>query len=275
MKSKIFLVVTLLAAGFLCFGTEPNNDPNSTFNATEARMLALEKRLAALEQRVNRLELRRTAPPLPADEIPKVEGEQKKNRQTDPTSPTDETKDALRVQRLSKQIQEMKDDIELADKRIEMLPPIPLRYLGAHISGTTITTQTRTNENTSTSQTTTPGAPQTTTIGTSETFTRICELNIFVPEKHCDYRLHQDEVPEILEVLKTAKEAYRLLSEEEANYRRILQLGEKNSDLGINVMDAKKDLIECQGRKKIADLIKACIRSIIQDNRDLFNIVPW
>jgi hypothetical protein len=261
MKSKIFLVVILLAAGFLCFGTEPNNEPNSTFNATETRMLALEKRLDALEQRVNRLELRRTAPTLPADEIPKAEGEQKKNRQTDPTSPTDETKDALRVQRLSKQIQEMKDDIELADKRIEVLPPIPLRYLGAHIAGTTTTTtQTRTNENTS---------------GTSETITRIYELHIYVPEKHCDYRLHQDEVPEIVEVLKTAKEAYRLLSEEEANYRRILQLGEKNADLGIDVMEAKKDLIECQGRKKVADLIKACIRSIIQDNRDLFNIVPW
>ena len=271
MKSKIFLVVILLAAGFLCFGTEPNN----TFNTMEARTLALEKRLDALEQRVIRLELRRTAPPLPADETPKVEGEQKRSRQTDPTSPADETKDALRVQRLSKQIQEAKDAIELADKRIEVLPPIPLRYLGAHIAGTAITTQTRTNETTSTSQTTTPGASQTTTIGESETFTRICELHLFVPEKHCDYRLHQDEVPEIIEALKTAKEAYQLLSEEEANYKKILQLGEKYSDLGVNVMDAKKDLIECQGRKRIADLIKTCLRSIIQDNRDLFNIVPW
>ncbi|MCJ7778699.1 MAG: hypothetical protein MUP16_10335 [Sedimentisphaerales bacterium] len=216
----------MLAAGFLCFGTEPNN----TFNTVEARTLALEKRLDALEQRVNRLELRRTAPTLPAEETPKVEGEQKKNRQTDPTSPADETKDALRVQRLSKQIQGAKDAIEIADKHIENLPPIPILF-------------------------------------------RIdCDPRKTWGEMH--YRLRQDEVSEIVKALETAKEKSKLLGEEENNYKKIVQLGEKYSDLGIDVMEAKKDLIECQGKKEQAEQDKECLRAVIRANRDLFNILP-
>jgi cell division septum initiation protein DivIVA len=230
MKNKIFLVVILLAAGFLCFGTEPNNEPNSIFNPVEAQMLALEKRLDALEQRVNRLELRRTPPTLPANETPKVEGEQKRSRQTDPTSPADVNRDALRVERLRKQIQDATNAIELADTRIENLPPIPILF-------------------------------------------RIdCDPRMGWGKIH--YRLHPDEVSEITKALEIAKEKYQLLSDQESNLKKILQLGEKYSDLGVDIMDTKKTLIECQGRKEKAEQDKECLRAVILANPDRFNIMP-
>jgi hypothetical protein len=195
----------------------------------------------------------------------------------EPNSSEGVNKDATRIERLSKQIWDTNNDIELNERRIESLPPIPLRYLCAHAYGTSgkaTTIRTRTVEDTSTSQRTTPGSSETTTHRESATITQIYEEHIYIQGKHCDYRLHRDEVPDIQEALKTSKKAWQLLADQEDNYRKIIRFAERNSDLGINVMDMKKELIECQGRKKIAELVKECLRAVILNNRDMFNITP-
>jgi len=88
------------------------------------------------------------------------------------------------------------------------------------------------------------------------------------------YRLRPADVPEILRTLDTAKDNARLLNQQENNYKKILQIVEKNPDLKIDPIEAKRELIVCQGNGKKADQDLNRIQELIQFNRELFNIVP-
>jgi hypothetical protein len=203
--AKIFFVVILLAAGPLCFGTEPNDSPDINCISLMERIAALEQRLSALEDRISQIETRRPTP------VPK-------NPNIAPGSPVDPNKDALRIERLNKQIQDAKNAIELDEGRIQSLPP---QYFSGGL-----------------------------------------------------YKLRQKDVPELMRSLDTAKENCKLLSNQERNYNKILQLVKKNPDLGLDAIEAEQKLIECQGRNKKADQNLERIRALIEYNRELFNIVP-
>ncbi len=132
------------------------------------------------------------------------------NSTTTPNLPADENKNALRVERLSKKIQEMNDTIELDNKRIKTLPLI------------------------------------------------CCPFTKYCPPPG----LRRDE--ELDKALQTATKKWTLLAEQERNYKNIINLAEKNHDLGVNVMDMKKKLIECQGREEEVKSVEDCLREKIQ-----------
>jgi len=144
-----------------------------------------------LEQRIRRLESQRIEPNLPEDE----------------------NKDALRVERMSKKIQEMEDAIELDETHINVLPSI------------------------------------------------CCPLTKNCPPPG----LRRDE--ELQKALEIATKKWQFLADQERNYMKMIQYAEKYTDLGIDVMDMKKNLIECQGRKKIVELVKECLREKIEQSK--------
>jgi len=92
---------------------------------------------------------------------------------------------------------------------------------------------------------------------------RIESLPFYCCPSHCPPRYLCGGVRQDLE---TAKKEWQLLSDQEKNYKLLLQLAEKYSDLGIDVMDVKKKLIECQGRMKEVDLEKKCLREFTRTN---------
>jgi hypothetical protein len=67
--------------------------------------------------------------------------------------------------------------------------------------------------------------------------------------------------------LKVINEKRRLLFDQERNYLKIIQLAERNPDLGIDVLAVKKELIKCQGDQKKAELEKQHLRKIIQGHK--------
>jgi TPR repeat protein len=126
------------------------------------------------------------------------------NSTTQPNLPTDANKDASRVERLSKNIQEMKNTIELNKKRIGTLPSV---------------------------------------FCTEHNWPRADELD---------------------KALQTATKKYQLLADQEKNYKNIINLAERYHDLGVNVMDMKKKLIEYQGQKEEVESVEQCLRDRIQ-----------
>jgi hypothetical protein len=72
---------------------------------------------------------------------------------------------------------------------------------------------------------------------------------------------------ELQDRLKAAQRKFRLLADEELSHLKIVQLAEKYPDLGVDVMEAKKDLIECQGDKKKTDLEMWYLRRIIENRK--------
>ena len=73
---------------------------------------------------------------------------------------------------------------------------------------------------------------------------------------------------ELTENLDTATKKWTLLAEQERNYKQIVHLAEKNHDLGIDVMDMKKKLIECQGREEELKSVEDCLREKMQRDID-------
>lgn len=142
----------------------------------------------------------------------------KENSDKDFNSSKDEAKDALRAERLRNKIQKMQDAIELAETRIDNLPPITYAYV--------------------------PPVPS---------------------ESYRGHRLHRDEVPIVQKDINTARTKYKLLSEQELNYENMLHLAEKNSDLGIDVMDLKEKITKWQRRmeevQRTIDYLKALINA--------------
>ena len=67
--------------------------------------------------------------------------------------------------------------------------------------------------------------------------------------------------------LKVIDEKRRLLFDQERNYLKIIQLAERNPDLGIDVLAVKKELIKCQGDQKKAELEKRRLREIIRGSK--------
>jgi len=195
MKNKAPLIVALFAVGFLCFGTEPNDVSSSGHRSIEARLLVLEQRVDTLEQQVGRLQARRPGPSLSA--------------------PSDPNKDDLRIERLSKQIQESKENIVLTEKKIVELPP---KWISQ------------------------------------------------VP-----FKFSKESIPEVIRILEVAKENRNLLNDQVRSYNKIVQLAERNPDLGVDVMEMKKNLIRCQGRQRSADDNLDRVRELIQYNRELWS----
>jgi len=72
--------------------------------------------------------------------------------------------------------------------------------------------------------------------------------------------------PAVVECLEMAKKEWQFLADQEKNYKQILQLAEKYSDLEVNVMDIKKKLIECQERIKEVEWRKQHLREITNTN---------
>jgi hypothetical protein len=199
---KILFAIALLTIGFLCFSDEPNDSLNSDYSPIEARIMALEDHLVALEDRIVSLELYRFVSSLD-------------DSNDTPLSPADPNKNALRIKRMLKQIQEIKAEIVLNEGRIIVFPP---QYV-------------------------------------MEGFRR-CTAD------------------ELNRILKAAKENRDSLLANEARYKKILQIVERNPDLGLNVTDARRQLIDCQDRKKQADDNLDRVRELILRHRKLFNIVP-
>jgi len=102
---QILLIVILLAAGFPCFGVEPNNAINSDSNSIEARLVILESRISELESRIAQLESRRPGP------VPQG-----------PNAVADPARDALRIERAKKQIQDADNAISLTERQLQNIP---------------------------------------------------------------------------------------------------------------------------------------------------------
>jgi chromosome segregation ATPase len=140
----------------------------------------------------------------------------------------DDHRDSLRVERLQKKIKEMNQAIELDEKRIEHLPPIPRRFLELrHSEG-------------------------------RRTY-------------YGYYRLRQGEFDEIRKALDTVNEHLKLLADEENNYNQILHYAVRNANLGIDDMEIRKKLIECQGRKEEAGSVRERLQDVINANRGIIN----
>jgi DNA repair exonuclease SbcCD ATPase subunit len=181
-------ILVILGVFFIPFLPAEQKDPNiagPVFSAIELRISIIEERLDAFEQRLDQLENPR--------------------RRSVSNIPAESDKDALRIERLNKQIQEARDAIELIEKQIEALPsPIKL---------------------------------------------------------------------ELEDNLKIATEKWQLLAEQELNFLKIIRLAEKCPALGIDVITAKKDLIECQGLKRETGLKRDQLWEQIQ-NKKIINTVP-
>lgn len=151
---------------------------------------------------------------------------------------TDDSKDTLRVKRAIKKIDDMNDAIELVEHRINNLPPIwlPDRHSDYDFAFW---------------------------------ITNILKLKL-MHLSHAD----QDYPRRMKETLDTVHELIKLLYEVENNYRYILQYGQKQSDLGVDVKNAKKKLIEYEGKIDVAKSLLEFLRLDVRENRDRFNIMP-
>jgi uncharacterized coiled-coil protein SlyX len=81
------------------------------------------------------------------------------------------------------------------------------------------------------------------------------------------YRLRRGEFDEIRRALDTVNTHLNLLTNEEKNYNSILRYAVRNDDLGIDVMEMKKKLIECRGRKYEVESIQERLQDVINANR--------
>lgn len=102
---KILPVIVLLAVNFTCLGDEPNNAINSDNNSIDARLISLESRISELEDRIAQLESRRPRPAL-----------------QDPNAAADPVRDALRIERAKKQIQDANNAISLTERQLKSIP---------------------------------------------------------------------------------------------------------------------------------------------------------
>jgi len=205
MKRLILLVGFLFVISILPLLAEQSDISEPNYPAIEIRLLALEERLDAIEQRINQLE----KPP---------------RQRPISTLPTDPNKDALRIERLNKLIQEARDAIELIKTQIENLPFENENLPFENLTG---------------------------------------EYRLRAIER--EWRSISDQ--ELKDRLEATQNKFRLLADEELKYLKIVQWAERNPDLGVDVMDVKKDLIECQGDKKKTNLEIWYLQRIIEDRK--------
>jgi hypothetical protein len=68
--------------------------------------------------------------------------------------------------------------------------------------------------------------------------------------------------------LEALNERWKLLSSQEINYLKIIRIAERNPDLGVDVTNEKKGLIECQGNKERIELEKQHLQETIEDSKE-------
>lgn len=197
-----------------------------------ARINELERQLTEQTRQINDANFNLQTPP------EENAGFNRDPRSLKPARQTDETKDAVRVERLTKKINDANDAIELDEYRIKNLPPIWLPDRRSNI----------------------------------DFYSQIMEILHLKPmrlsHRDPDYALRMKES------LDTVLEYNKLLSDQISNYKEILQYGEKYQDLGVDIKDIKKKLIECDGKKDVADSLLKFLRLDVRENRDRFNIMP-
>lgn len=67
--------------------------------------------------------------------------------------------------------------------------------------------------------------------------------------------------------LEAINKRWKLLSNQEIGYLKIIRLAERNPDLGVDVTNEKKELIECQGIKKRIELEKQRLQEMIEGSK--------
>jgi hypothetical protein len=142
--------------------------------------------------------------------------------------PADPDKDKLRKDRLNKQIQEARDAIEIAEAEIDSLPGVP-------------------------SLVDVPIRYWLSWLDDPHNRRRVQKM---LEDRDCD------DFEDMLEIVKRKR---KLLSGEEDNYLRIARYAEKNPDLGIDVVNAKRDVARCQNSKKETDLLMERVQQLVWD----------
>jgi hypothetical protein len=197
-----------------------------------ARINELERQLTEQTKQNNEADFNLQTPP------EENAGFNRDPRSLKPARQTNETKDAARVERLSKKINDSNEAIELCEHRIKNLPPIWLPDRRSDYNF-------------------------------AYWITEILHLKlVHLSHSAPDYAIRMKET------LDTVHELTKLLYSVDKNYNEILRYGEKYSDLGIDVIDIKKNLIDNQGKIDMANALLDFLRQDVKENRARFNIVP-
>jgi hypothetical protein len=149
-------------------------------------------------------------------------------RRPAPELPADPDKDGLRKDRLNKQIQEARDAIEIAEAEIDSLPGVPSLV----------------------------DVPIRYWLNWLDDPYNRRRIRKMIEDRDCK------DFEDMLEIVKRKR---KLLTIEEENYLKIARYAEKNPDLGIDVVNAKKDVARCQNSKKETDLLMERVQQLVWD----------
>ncbi len=77
--------------------------------------------------------------------------------------------------------------------------------------------------------------------------------------------------PSLEDKLKILDDQWKLLTQIEVNYQKIIRCAKKNPELAVDTISIQKSIVECQNQKKQVELDKQRILDIMQRNANAYH----